>query len=151
MHNFRILLVEDDFTSSMDCCEFLRSSGMAVTEADCAAAAFAVLGEAGHISALVTDIDLGAGADGFEVARRARAAYPDIPVVYISGAVIDRHAAEGVDGSTFVPKPLHPRQILEALGRAKEAAGGARGLIMLASAGGPDPDQARKAVRASRN
>lgn len=118
MHQFRILLVEDDFTSSMECCEFLRASGMVVTEAHCAAAAFEVLDQPGHISALVTDINLGVGADGFEVARRARAAFPDIPVVYISGAAADRQAAEGVGGSSFVSKPLHPRQILEALGRA---------------------------------
>ena len=118
MHQFRVLLVEDDFASSMDCCEFLRTSGMAVTEAYCAAAAFEALERPGHISALVTDINLGAGADGFEVARRARVTHPDIPVVYISGAAADRHATEGVSGSTFVAKPLHPRQILEALGRA---------------------------------
>ncbi len=118
MRQFRVLLVEDDFVSSMEFCEFLRASGIAVTETHCAAAAFEALDRPGHISALVTDINLGAGADGFEVARRARATHPDIPVVYISGAAADRHAAEGVSGSTFVAKPLHPRQILEALGRA---------------------------------
>jgi CheY-like chemotaxis protein len=118
MHQFRVLFVEDDFVSSMECCEFLRASGLAVTEAYCAAAAFELLDRPGRLSGLVTDIDLGAGPDGFEVARRARAAYPDIPVVYISGATPGRHAAEGVKGSEFVAKPLHPRQILEALGRA---------------------------------
>jgi CheY-like chemotaxis protein len=118
MHQFRVLLVEDDFASRMDCTAFLRTSGMKVTQACCAAAAFEALERPGHISALVTDINLGAGSDGFEVARQARVAYPDIPVVYISGAASHRHAVEGVDGSTLVTKPLHPRQILEALRRA---------------------------------
>jgi CheY-like chemotaxis protein len=118
MHQFRVLFVEDNFASSMECCEFLRHSGLVVTEAYCAAAAFELLARPGRLSGLVTDIDLGPGSDGFEVARRARAAYPDIPVVYISSAAIGRHAIEGVEGSEFVAKPLHPRQILEALGRA---------------------------------
>ena len=118
MHQFRVLLVEDDFASSMVCCEFLRASGMVVTEAYCAAAAIESFERPGGLSALVTDINLGDGADGFEVARRARALYPDIPVVYVSGSASDRFAAEGVPGSTFVAKPMHPRQILEALGRA---------------------------------
>jgi CheY-like chemotaxis protein len=118
MHQFRVLLVEDNFLLNMECCEFLRESGMSVTEAYCAAAAFEVLDRPGRLSGLVTDIDLGVGPDGFEVARRARAAYPDIPVVYISGTAGARCASEGVAGSEFVAKPLHPRQILEALGRA---------------------------------
>jgi CheY-like chemotaxis protein len=118
MHQFRVLLVEDDFASSMDCCEFLRTGGMVVIEADCATDAIEILDRAERISALVTDIDLGPGDDGFEVARRARATHPDMPVVYISGAEGRRHEAEGVKGSIFVAKPLHPRQILEALRRA---------------------------------
>ena len=118
MHQFRVLLVEDNFILNMECCEFLRESGMFVAEAYCAAAAFEVLDRPGRLSGLVTDIDLGVGPDGFEVARRARAAYPDIPVVYISGTASARCVSEGVAGSEFVAKPLHPRQILEALGRA---------------------------------
>ena len=118
MNQFRVLLVEDNFILSMECCEFLRANGLVVTEAYCAAAAFEALGRPGRLSGLVTDIDLGPGPDGFEVARRARAAYPDIAVVYISGTAAASCAAEGVAGSEFVPKPLHPHQILEALGRA---------------------------------
>lgn len=114
----RVLLVEDNFLLSMECCEFLRESGLAVAEAYCAAAAFEVLSRPGCLYGLVTDINLGPGADGFEVARQARAAFPDIAVVYISGTAAMRCASEGVAGSEFVPKPLHPHQILEALGRA---------------------------------
>ena len=118
MHQFRVLLVEDNFILNMECCEFLRECGMFVTEAYCAAAAFETINRPGRLSALVTDIDLGPGPDGFEVARRARAAYPDIPIVYMSGTAGGRCVAEGIAGAEFVPKPLHPRQILEALGRA---------------------------------
>ena len=91
---------------------------MCVTEASSAAAAFQALETPGRLSGLVTDINLGAGPDGFEVALRARATCPDIPVVYISGSDGERHATEGVKGSVFVTKPMHPRQVLEALGRA---------------------------------
>lgn len=116
MRKFRVLLVEDDFVSNMECCEVLRESGFAVTETYCSAAALEVIDRPGRLSGLVTDIELGVGPDGFEVARRARVAHPDIRVVYVSGSAQARHAVEGVDGSTFISKPLHPRQVVEALG-----------------------------------
>jgi CheY-like chemotaxis protein len=118
MRQLRVVFVEDNFLLSAECCEFLRGRGCIVTEAYCAAEAFELLDRAERLCGLVTDIDLGSGPDGFEVARRARATHPDIAVVYISGTAAARCAAEGVPHSEFVPKPLHPHQILEALGRA---------------------------------
>ena len=67
--------------------------------------------------ALVSDIDLGAGADGLAVARRARDAYPGLPVVFVSATRALSCASAGVDGAQFVAKPFHPRQVLEALNR----------------------------------
>lgn len=96
----------------------LRAEGFGVTEAYCASAAFELLSKHGVLSALVTDVDLGPGPDGFAVARRARAAYPGLPVVFISGTAVSRHLFEGVGGSQFIAKPLNPRQIVEALHRA---------------------------------
>jgi DNA-binding LytR/AlgR family response regulator len=74
-----------------------------------------ILDRHGYISGLVSDIDLGLGEDGFDVARRARAAYPGLPVVFVSGAAAARHKAEGVEDSIFIDKPYHPRQIVEAI------------------------------------
>jgi DNA-binding response OmpR family regulator len=111
----QILFVEDDALMSASTCQFIRDRGVRVLDADTALGAIDVLGRKGYLSALVTDIDLGAGEDGFDIARRTRVAYPGLPVVYVSGAAASRHSAEGVEGSVFINKPYHPRQIIEAL------------------------------------
>jgi DNA-binding response OmpR family regulator len=111
----QILFVEDDALMSASTCQFIRDRGVRVLDADTALGAIDVLGRKGYLSALVTDINLGAGEDGFDIARRTRIAYPGLPVVYVSGAAASRHLAEGVEGSVFINKPYHPRQIIEAL------------------------------------
>ena len=115
MRAHQILFVEDDFTLSLSSCEFMRDQGMRVIEAENALHAAGVIDRGGYLSGLVSDIDLGLGEDGFDVARRAREAYPGIPVVFVSGAAAARHLAEGVEGSIFIHKPYHPRQVIEAL------------------------------------
>ena len=68
--------------------------------------------------ALVTDLDLGPGPNGFAVARYARQVTPDLPVVFISGTLGGQHPREGVPGSDFIAKPCRGRQVVEALLRA---------------------------------
>lgn len=115
MPGSRILFVEDDVLCALETCEALRKYGYNVVEVHCAQDAVQVIGDHLRLSALVTDVDLGPGADGFEVARRARAAYPLLPVVFVSGASGARHRTEGVCGSQFIAKPYQVSQIAEAL------------------------------------
>jgi CheY-like chemotaxis protein len=115
MHAHQILFVEDDILVSYSSCNFLRDRGFRVFEADCALEAGDIVDRLPYLSALVTDIDLGMGEDGFDVARRMRAAYPGVSVVYVSGTAGARHLEEGVVDSVFIAKPYHPRQIVEAL------------------------------------
>ncbi|MDO8802533.1 response regulator [Phenylobacterium sp.] len=117
----RVLFVDDNFICSFENCEFLRQEGFSVLPVYNAPAAFEHLNRHQILSALVTDIDLGPGEDGFAVARWARAAYPDLPVVFISGTASGRHAAEGVGGSEFVGKPCSPQQVADALSRVMHA------------------------------
>jgi CheY-like chemotaxis protein len=117
MHRLRILFVDDNFLFNLDVREFLRDLGMKVEPAYCASAAFEAIDRGRQLSALVTDVDLGPGPDGFDVARYARAAYPGLPVVYISGTRAASHALEGVSGSEFIGKPLHPSEVAQALMR----------------------------------
>ncbi|MDI1364779.1 MAG: response regulator [bacterium] len=111
----QILFVEDDALVGMSTGDFMRGQGIRVLDAHSAATAMTVVDRKGYLSALVTDIELGAGQDGFDIARQARALYPNLPVVFVSGTAAARHAAEGVEGSVFIRKPYHPRQILDAL------------------------------------
>jgi DNA-binding response OmpR family regulator len=115
MRIHQILFVEDDCMLSLSSCEFMRDQGIRVIEAENAVFAAHVIDRRGYLSGLVSDIDLGPGDNGFDVARCARAAYPGIPVVFVSGAAASRHLAEGVEGSVFIQKPYHPRQVIEAL------------------------------------
>ena len=111
-----ILFVDDDLISRLLNGAILRESGFEVLEARSFAEACRVIDQHPDLLALVTDIDLGAAAgDGFEVARRARAARADVPVIYISGTEFPRYAREGVADSRFVPKPFQPSQIVRAL------------------------------------
>lgn len=115
MNAHQILFVEDDPIIGMSASEFIRDRGFKVLDVDCALDAMKVIHRHGYLSALVTDVDLGPGQDGFALARQARTAYPSLPVVFISGTAAARHAVEGVEGSVFISKPYHPRQVVEAL------------------------------------
>ena len=121
MSNARILFVEDNRISSLLNCLILREAGYEVVEAFCAQEALEIIDKHEHLSALITDINLGIGGDGFDVARCARVAYPHLPVVYISAAAAARFAAEGVERSEFIDKPFHPARMMEALERTMPA------------------------------
>lgn len=115
--NDPILFVDDDVLCSFDTCAALRELGYNVVSADTGQGALETLGGQRPLTALVTDIDLGEGPDGFEVARAARLTYPRLAVVFISGTASARHAAEGVCRSEFIAKPYQPQQIADALDR----------------------------------
>ncbi len=118
MPGLRVLFVEDNILCAFDTCEALRDCGYNVLEVHHAEDAMQVIDSQVQLAALVTDVDLGPGADGFDVARAARLLHPHLPVVYISGTAASRHPAEGVAGSLFIGKPFYPNQVAEALDRA---------------------------------
>jgi CheY-like chemotaxis protein len=117
MRKSRILFVEDDYVLNMATSAYLEDIGFEVESVYSAPDAIAAINRPEYITALLTDIDLGAGPDGFDVARYARTLYRDLPVVYVSGSKGVHHAAHGVSGSLFVGKPFQHSQIGTALGR----------------------------------
>jgi CheY-like chemotaxis protein len=109
----QILLVEDETIIAEMIQDALEDRGLNVKSAHCDRTAFDILeGEARSFALLIADINLGAGANGFDVARRARELHPDLKVVYITG-----HAAhlqkQGVDGALMFPKPFYPDELAE--------------------------------------
>jgi DNA-binding response OmpR family regulator len=113
----RVLIVDDDPAVNLLSCEILQDSGCLAIGVHCAAAAFEALDGDTKLSALITDIELGAGPDGFAVARRARIANPRLPVIYISGTAATRYPTEGVERSEFLQKPFRPPEFVEAVRR----------------------------------
>ncbi|HZZ31441.1 MAG TPA: response regulator [Phenylobacterium sp.] len=115
MHSNRILLAEDNVILSHALCEFMRAEGYDVKTVYCGKAGFEAINRGEYFSALVTDIDLGPGPDGVDLARYARAHLPHLPIVFMSGIMDPRYAVNGIARSQFVAKPCEPRQISQAL------------------------------------
>lgn len=111
-----LLIVEDEDEVRSLLEEALRDSGFEVELAKDGSSALAFLEtRSDSLRGLVTDINLGAGPDGWEVARRGRELIPDLPVVYMSGAAGHEWSSKGVPHSTLVIKPFAAAQIIAAI------------------------------------
>jgi DNA-binding NtrC family response regulator len=106
----KVLLVEDEPMLSELLTEALTDKGFAVHAAPDADGALAYLRSAADIDIMFTDIDLGEGMDGAQLACIARLLRPMLPVIYASGR---RSMGEfrTVPGSTFLPKPYTLNQV----------------------------------------
>jgi DNA-binding response OmpR family regulator len=65
--------------------------------------------------ALVTDINLKGGMNGWEVAKRAREIDPVFPVIYMTGAAAEQWGSRGVPNSILLIKPFAPAQLVTAV------------------------------------
>ncbi|BCM19267.1 response regulator [Mesorhizobium sp. J8] len=111
-----ILVVEDETLILMDIEAALEEAGFAVrgvTSAESALTAFDA--EPDTFKALVTDIRLGPGKSGWDLAREIRATKPALPVIYISGDSDVHWPSEGVPNSVMISKPFFMPQITIAL------------------------------------
>lgn len=114
-----VLYVEDDTAVLELGVNALEEGGFSVTTAVNAAGAIRQLeAEGPGFIALITDIDLPGGADGWSVARRARELFPNLPVVYVSGASAQDWASRGVPGSVMLTKPYALAQLVVAVSNA---------------------------------
>jgi CheY-like chemotaxis protein len=107
-----VLVVEDEWLVSDMTATCLRDAGYLVLEIATGDAAVALLRQGGHFNILVTDISLGAGANGWDVGEAFRASHPNMPVIYASGNPIE--LGRRVPDSLFFKKPYMPEDILRA-------------------------------------
>lgn len=85
--------------------------------------AIAALDEQGdNLRAVVSDINLGGKATGWDVARHARQLKADMPVVYMTGTEGSDWTALGVPNSILITKPFAPTQVLTAVSQLLNAA-----------------------------
>jgi len=68
-----------------------------------------------ELNGLITDINLGSGPDGWEVARKARELRSGLPVVYVSAASEHEWTSQGVPASVMISKPFVPAQVVVAI------------------------------------
>jgi DNA-binding response OmpR family regulator len=111
-----VLLVEDEALILMDVQEALEEAGFTVHCAKDAEEAYSRFDRnPTGIRAVVTDIKLGNGALGWDIAFHIRQPIPTMPIVYMSGDSASDWAARGVPNSVMVQKPFAISQIITAV------------------------------------
>jgi CheY-like chemotaxis protein len=103
------LVVEDDAIQREYAVTLLEESEMGVIQCDSAEAALRVLEKMGEcVSLMFTDVNLGGDVDGLELARFAKANFPNIHVIVTSGTP----RAGLPDGAKFLAKPWRALDVL---------------------------------------
>jgi len=105
-----ILFVEDEPLLGELMTEALTDKGFEVQAVPDAGGALRYLLSGAEVDVLFTDIDLGEGMDGAQLACAARELRPMLPIIYASGR---RSMGDfrTVPGSTFLPKPYTLNQV----------------------------------------
>jgi DNA-binding response OmpR family regulator len=111
-----ILVVEDEPLILLDVEAALTDAGFEVLTAPDARTAMALLDQkSADIRAVLTDIRLGKGPNGWDVGRYARVGVPAIPVVYMSGDSSGDWMVQGVPHSIMIAKPFAFAQVVTAI------------------------------------
>lgn len=111
-----VLVAEDEPLIQMAMQDALEDGGYAVVAAMSGTDAVDVLENRHHeLSGFVTDIRLGSGPDGWQLACRARELKPEIAVVYVTGDSADHWPAKGVPKSIVIQKPFAEAQLVTAI------------------------------------
>ena len=115
---FVVAVVDDDLRVLESLGDLLESGGYAVRSFNSAQALLADQTILAEINCVIADIGMPA-IDGFELEKRVRRAYPDLPVILISGRheIADQQRAIA-QGNRFFRKPFDGQALLVAIGEA---------------------------------
>jgi PAS domain S-box-containing protein len=116
----KVLLVEDEPEVRSVVRGFLRSLGCAVTEFANGEQAIAGLAATGAHDLLLSDVALGAGMRGSELARRVRSLAPDTALLLMSGYSMEMLGDDGQHdvAAELLRKPFDREQLAAAIARA---------------------------------
>ncbi len=122
----KVLLVEDEAEVRSVVGHFLRALGCVVTEFGTAEEALASLAHACDHELLLSDIALGQGMRGTELARRVRERLPGIGTLLMSGYSVELLHGETTDPADpaapeLLPKPFDRAALAQAIARALAA------------------------------
>jgi DNA-binding response OmpR family regulator len=111
-----VLLVEDDVLTRDMLNTELVDAGFELVVCPNGIQALAELDAgAARFKAIITDIRLGNGPDGWEVGRRARELVSHMPVIYVSGDSGHEWSSKGVPDSVMIAKPFAVAQVITAI------------------------------------
>ena len=111
----RVVVVEDEMLIRHMIADVLSDHGFQVAAFANAKEALEHLTCGAPCDVLFTDINLPGSMTGAELARRARALMPELPVVYASGRYRGDDLGGLVPHSAFVPKPYDQRKLRHVL------------------------------------
>lgn len=118
----RVLLIEDDGLVRGVLTEALIDEGVEVDGLSNAEDALILLGAGQVPDVLVSDVNLGAGLSGFDLADIAREKHPDVEVILMSGAPQADARAAARRHQRFLQKPFLPDDLVSAVREAAEEA-----------------------------
>lgn len=119
----RVLLVEDDAAVREVAAGFLAGYGCVVTDCATGEQALAALEHEPAFDLLLTDIALGAGLRGTDVAARAQRCHPGLAVLLVSGfsqELVDADQSAPLDWE-LLPKPYSRHELERAISAALAA------------------------------
>jgi CheY-like chemotaxis protein len=109
----RILVVEDELLYRAPVREALEQAGFEVVEATSGLEAGVVIRTGPVLDALFTDIALGPGPSGWEVAQAFRLRFRNAPILYATGYVPGENRS--LRGSLLFPKPYRIKRLVGVL------------------------------------
>jgi DNA-binding response OmpR family regulator len=110
-----LLLVEDEPLIALSIVDALEEIGCRVSICGTGFDALNYIEMEDDVSAVVTDINLGQGPDGWEVARKAREYFPSAAIIYITGERAGEFEEEGVSRSLMLEKPVAADELVKAV------------------------------------
>ncbi len=101
-----LLLVEDDVLVRLTVALMLEDDGFTVVEASTAAEAQRLMQGGLNAMVVVTDVDLGAGPSGVDLADQLRSQRPDLAIIFITGRVASLAGRQLNLREAVLPKPF---------------------------------------------
>ena len=111
-----LFLVEDEILIQQMLEDALTDAGFTIVIASNGMDAMTELGDdATRFCGIITDIRIGDGPNGWDVAQRARELVQNMPIVYMSGDSGHEWTSKGVPNSVMIGKPFATAQVVTAV------------------------------------
>jgi PAS domain S-box-containing protein len=132
----RILAVDDEEPLARLAATMLSSQGHTVTTATSGEQALTLLGDVDRLDLVISDVSMGAGMDGWELADKLRERYPGVWVVLATdwGEVISPEEAAAHGVQAVIAKPYRAPQLADLVALIASSALPARDLSIIAAA-----------------
>jgi DNA-binding NtrC family response regulator len=109
-----LVVAEDEPLVRLFAADFLEEAGFKVFEACYADEALTLLQSRPDVKVLMTDVEMGRGKNGFELAWEVRKRWPGVIVLIVSGRAYPS-PDDLPEGAVFIRKPYTPTNILRVI------------------------------------